>query len=275
MPDLGFVPTPRPTPDATATPTTDVPAAAPVFAAALPGGAVVTPAVPVPAAFVATGATASPVARSAGDPVVFTPSPLAAASTVAPVIDRAASEAARAEGFAAGYAAGAREAARVAQEESVRVRAAAEQHRVAAQAALDHALDTLQAAASAAAARTVPVVAEVDRRLHAAALDLATAVLGIELADHAQGARAVLARVLAQVDPAEPVTVRMHPDDLAAVPAATSATGGTAPTLPATVTLVADATLAAGDAVAELPDGYLDARVTTALARARAALEQA
>lgn len=273
MPDLGFVPTPRPTPDAAAAPSTDAPAAAPVFAAALPGGAVVAPL--APAAFVATGATTSAAGRPAAEPVPFTPSPLAAAATAAPVIDRAASEAARAEGFAAGYAAGAREAARVAQEESVRVRAAAEERRVAAQAALDHALDALQAAASAAAERTVPVVAEVEHLLHAAALDLATAVLGVELADHAQGARAVLARVLAQVDAAEPVTVRMHPDDLAAVAAATTATGGAVPTLPATVTLVPDATLVPGDAVAELPDGYLDARVTTALARARAALERA
>lgn len=247
MPDLGFVPTPRPTPDG----------AVPARAAA-------------PLAF--AGALA--VDGAASVPVVFTPSPLAT-SAAAPVPDRATSDAARAEGFAAGYAAGAREAARVAQEESARVRAAAEAHRAAAQDALDHALDVLAAAASAAAARTVPALVEVEGRLHAAALDLAAVVLGVELADHEQAARAVLARVLAQVDAAEPVTVRLHPADLAAVPAVTTATGGGAPALPDTVTLVADPTLAPGDAVAELPDGYLDARVTTALARARAALEDA
>ena len=36
--------------------------------------------------------------------------------------------------------------------------------------------------------------------------------------------------------------------------------------------LVADPTLAPGDAIGRHPDGYLDARITTALSRARAAL---
>ena len=38
------------------------------------------------------------------------------------------------------------------------------------------------------------------------------------------------------------------------------------------VEIVPDATIARGDAVADFSDGYLDARIQTALARARSAL---
>ncbi|MFC0713849.1 FliH/SctL family protein [Cellulomonas biazotea] len=298
MPDLGFVPAQRPASAADAL----------VLATSVVGGAVTRPGASAAAGSVPAPATAStgtsagtsagaPAGAPAAEPVVtatsapaaaaaalaasaptvsgevlaFRPSPLAAPA----VLDRGASDAARAEGFATGYAAGAREAARVAQEEATRVRLAQEERRVAAQVALDRALDVLRAAGAAAAARTVPVATEVEHRLHAAALDLATAVLGVELSDHERGARAALARVLAHVDGTEPVTVRLHPADLAALTAAADATGATLPDVPEGVTLVADATLAPGDARADLPDGFLDARVDAALARARAALDGA
>jgi flagellar assembly protein FliH len=44
--------------------------------------------------------------------------------------------------------------------------------------------------------------------------------------------------------------------------------------VPDGVELVADPQLARGDAVAELADGYLDARLSTALARVRRVLEE-
>lgn len=280
MPDLGFVPAQRPAPGAASADAAPVLATAGARTASAPSafvatGAVTTagtPAAPAPATAPAAPAPAAPApaapaAPVTGEAVAFRPSPLA--TVVTP--DKGAYDAGRAEGFAAGYAAGAREAARVAQEDAARARAAQEARRAAAQDALDRALAVLAAAATAAAARTVPVVHDVEARLHEAALDLATAVLGVELADHARGARAALARVLAHVEGTEPVTVRLHPADLAALPAAADATGA-APTVPDGVTLVADPTLAPGDAVADLPDGYLDARLDRAVARARAAL---
>jgi flagellar assembly protein FliH len=102
--------------------------------------------------------------------------------------------------------------------------------------------------------------------VRAAALELATVVLGCELADGERSARAALARVLD--DPQVPGvhTVRLSQRDLDALRAA-----GGVPDV-AGLELVADPTLAPGDAVGRHPDGYLDARITTALARARAAL---
>jgi flagellar assembly protein FliH len=188
-----------------------------------------------------------------------------------------------AAGYAAGYAAGAREAARAAEAEAARVqreRAEAESRRAAEHA---DALAVLARAARAAADRTAPVLASAEHALHAAALDLAAAVLGAELSDAPASAAAALARVRA-LDPAREVhTVRLHPRDLAVLraalagglPAAEAPAGGDVLTgLPdlTGVELVADPALAPGDAVGEFPDGYLDARLGAALDRARAAL---
>ena len=173
---------------------------------------------------------------------------------------------ARAAGYAAGYAGGAREAARVAAAEAAHgetLRAAAAQRR-----SVEHAtaVAALTRATEAAAARTAPVLADAERALHAAALELATVVLGCELADGERSARTVLARVLDDPQVSGVHTVRLSPRDLDALRAA-----GGVPDI-AGLELVADPTLAPGDAIGRHPDGYLDARITTALARARAAL---
>lgn len=173
--------------------------------------------------------------------------------------------AARAEGFAAGYAAGAREAARRASEDA-RARAATaalvDERRSAEHARLVAALD---AAATAVRAAHAPVLATVDERLHALALELARAVLGAELADGEHGARAALERALGRPQLPAHLTVHLHPDDVTALVAA-----GTG--LPDGVELAGDASLERGDAVARYADGTLDARLSTAFARAEAAL---
>jgi flagellar assembly protein FliH len=173
---------------------------------------------------------------------------------------------ARTAGYAAGYAAGAREASRVAAAEAVRLDElwrAAEQRRSTEH---DAAVVALVRATQAAAARTAPVLAAAERSVHAAALELARVVLGSELADGERSARAALARV--RDDPQTPGlhTIRLNPRDLEALRAA-----GGVPVVPG-VELVADPTLAPGDALGQHPDGYLDARVATALSRARTAL---
>lgn len=193
--------------------------------------------------------------------LAFRPAP------VAPPTKDGVDEQARAQGFAAGYAAGAREAARVAESEARRVSLLVEQD--VARRAVEHerALETLARAATAAQQRTQPVLEQVERRLHLAAVELAQALLGVELSDAETSGRAALARVLGNPRLPETVTVRLHPRDLEAVRSA-----GIDVTLADGVTLAADPALAPGDAVAEHPDGLLDARLGEALTRALDAL---
>ena len=171
----------------------------------------------------------------------------------------------QARGHAAGYTEGLRAAsaavdARVAgleAEHAELMRAAGQQR--------DRTLDVLSAAVRALETRTVPVLHDVEDTLLAAAIDLAEAIIGHALADEATAVRSALGRTNADGAAGSPGhTVRLNPHDLAALDAATVAGAG--------VALVADASLSRGDAVSEFPDGYLDARIGSALQRARAAL---
>lgn len=178
-------------------------------------------------------------------------------------------ERARAAGYAIGYAAGVREAARQAGHE--RVRAAEQTAADDARRREEHRelVDALGRAAAAARARTAPVLADAEATLVAAAVELAQAVLRHELADGPRSARAALARALDVPGAGDVHAVRMHPRDAAIIQAAAAAADVA---LPDGVAVVADPTLDLGDAVSEHVDGYLDARVSTALARALAAL---
>ncbi|MSR99996.1 MULTISPECIES: FliH/SctL family protein [unclassified Arthrobacter] len=170
----------------------------------------------------------------------------------------------RTQGHAAGYAAGmhaaAAETARL--REELRIRFDAETAALRARA--DHALQLLNNAEQSLAKLTVPVVAEVQDSLAAAALDLAEALLGRELANGETSARAALDRALSGVDTRLVHQVRMHPADLAVL--------GDDVLNQAGVVFTPDASLKRGDAVTEFPDGFLDATLGTALARAKAAL---
>ncbi|MCR6649605.1 MAG: flagellar assembly protein FliH [Cellulomonas sp.] len=176
-------------------------------------------------------------------------------------LDAQVHSAARAEGFAAGYAAGARRAAVDAAAAAERVAAASAAAAVEQQEAAARALATLAAAAQAVRALTAPVLAESTATVHAAALELAEAVLGVELADDERSARAALARVLADEPGPGPVTVRLHPSDLATLQHLDA--------VPEALRLEADPTLHRGDALAHHADGHLDARIGAALDRAR------
>jgi flagellar assembly protein FliH len=173
---------------------------------------------------------------------------------------------ARATGFAAGYAAGVRRAAQDAAEQAELVANQAAQAAAVASRRASDALESLARAAEAVRAIAAPVLSDATGAVHAAAIELAETVLGVELAADDRSARAALARVHgAELGPG-PVTVRLHPRDVAALPAGAAAEH---------VRIVADATLAPGDAIAEHADGHLDARIGAALARARAALAEA
>jgi flagellar assembly protein FliH len=174
--------------------------------------------------------------------------------------DRQATERQRARGYAAGYAAGlqaaaAREAQAVDAAERLRAQAAvadAERVRLACAAAAR--------AASAFSRATGELEQVAEQTVTEAALRLARAVLGAELADSGTAARAALARVTAAAEPAAPVRIRMHPDDVMMLG---DELGW--PVMP-------DATIERGDAIAELEDGWIDGRVLAAFDRAAAVL---
>ena len=179
-------------------------------------------------------------------------------------------ERARTSGFAAGFAAGARAAAVAADAERTRIaaqHAAAEADR---DRAFAEALVTLAQVAEAAQARALPVLDEAVRAVHEGVVVLTEHVLGRELADGDASPRALLARALGAGEPDGPVTVHLHPVDLARVESYVADHPQHA--LPEQVRLVGDATLAPGDARSVLPTGFVDARVSHALDRARTAL---
>lgn len=176
-------------------------------------------------------------------------------------------EQARARGHAAGYAEGLRAAA---VDDNARVARQDAEHSAVlrhGEARVDRAVQLLLTAALALNKRTVPVLREAEDTLVRTAVDLAEAILGSELSHTRNAARQALARVLDHADHADhaPIhTVRMHPDDLAVL--------GEEIGTPAGVDFAADPLLARGDAIMEFPDGYLDARISTALARVKASL---
>jgi flagellar assembly protein FliH len=170
---------------------------------------------------------------------------------------------ARTRGHAAGYAAGLRLA-----EEELREQLAllAEEHATAvatATARIDRLAALLEAAVRSVEASVVPVLADAQHSLAHAVIELAEVVVGCELADGETSARAAVTRALDGVDPALVLTVRLHPDTLADLDDAAIVPG---------ITYTADASLEPGDAVTDFAEGYLDARISSALARAREAL---
>ncbi|UBQ03973.1 hypothetical protein [Curtobacterium sp. TXMA1] len=189
--------------------------------------------------------------------------------------DRAA--AADVRGHAAGYAAG----LRAAQAETAALHARLEAEHEARLAALHtetvRRVQVLDAATAAMLSQVAPVLHDAEESLVDAALDLAEAVVGHVVRSGRQdapavtghgleapptpGAEATVRRALASVDATVPVAVRLSPGDAARVA-----------DLALPVPVVADAALHDGDAVVDLPDGLLDARLGAALDRARTAL---
>ncbi|MDQ1589308.1 MAG: flagellar assembly protein FliH [Microbacteriaceae bacterium] len=129
---------------------------------------------------------------------------------------------------------------------------------------LDRRVAALDAAAAALAQRTVPLLVDAQDALAGAAIDLAEAILGLELATGENSLRSALARALGDVDAELVHTVRLNPDDLAEMDDDVRERTG--------VRFAPDPTLERGDAVTQFPGGYLDARIGTALERAKAAL---
>jgi flagellar assembly protein FliH len=178
-------------------------------------------------------------------------------------------------GHAAGYAAGLRAAQ--AETDALRARLEAEQTARLASMHADTArrIAVLDAATNAMLSQIAPVLDAAEQSVAAAAIDLAEAVVGYAIrasrqsaggddgreARRGSGAEATVLRALASIDRTVPVAVRLSVEDAARVAG-----------LDLSVPVVADPSLRDGDAVVDLPDGMLDARITTALDRARTAL---
>lgn len=175
-------------------------------------------------------------------------------------------------GYSAGWSAGARAAAREAEAQKRRL---AQEAAVRAQEQADaarQALAVLAQAADSARRRTAPVVADAQDALAAGVVELAEALLGAELRDEDASARAALRRALAVGEDEEVVRVRLNPEDLAHLHATLHHLPADLQ-LPPGVELLPDPSLPRGDAMSELTEGFLDARLARAIARVKAALE--
>ena len=171
-------------------------------------------------------------------------------------------ERARVRGHAAGYAAGLRAAEAEAAARTERVRLEREALRSDAATGLASALGALDVAARRVSESAELVLADADAALAAAAIELAESILGRELATAESSARVALARALAAVDEHSALAVRLNPVDLAVL----GANEASSPL----VRFIADPNLERGDAVVDLPEGRVDARIASALDRARA-----
>jgi flagellar assembly protein FliH len=178
-------------------------------------------------------------------------------------------------GHAAGYTAGLRAAQ--AETDALRARLQAEHTALTASLRADtvRRIAVLDAATNAMLSTVAPVLSDAEASVASAATDLAEAIVGYEIrasrptvgpdddreARITSGAETTVRRALASIDRSVPVAVRLSPADAARVADVD---------LP--VPVVADPALRDGDAVVDLPDGILDARIATALDRARTAL---
>lgn len=169
-----------------------------------------------------------------------------------------------------GYADGHAEGFRVGLAEAEAARRADEAERIAREDAaareIDSAVASLRAAARALGDREQELTSAAQEHVLRCAIDLAELIIGGELSDSGASAAAAARRAIAEADLAEIREVRLHPDDLRTLRGAAAELSD--------VVLVPDDTLHRGDAVATLAHGHIDARVGSAIERARRALAE-
>lgn len=169
------------------------------------------------------------------------------------------------DGHAAGYAAGLLEARR----EQQRWLEAAAARDETESAARGHSWDVLLAGLreAVAGARAQATVDDVTATAAAMAVEVAEALVGHHLRVGECSALDAVTRALAEVRRGSEVTLRVHPDDLPLLPGDTAALCADC-----TLTVVPDATVGRGGAVADLGDRTVDARLESALERVREVL---
>ena len=179
--------------------------------------------------------------------------------------ERAETEA-KSRGYSAGYAAGIRQAEKEMERRRAELEVALAAEIREARAAAKRSAEAVGVLLGVLEARTTPVVADSQDILAASAIELAEAIIGHELSAGETSAHSAISRALSRVDATTVTAVRMNPDDLSTLNEVGMLDDfGARPDLE----LTADPSLSRGDAIAELPDGWLDARITTALARVK------
>ncbi|PRB16043.1 FliH/SctL family protein [Microbacterium sp. MYb62] len=164
-----------------------------------------------------------------------------------------------AEGFRAGLAEA--EAAHRAADEARTAREDAQAREI------ENAISTLRAAARSLGDRERELTSAAQEQVLRCAIELAELIVVGELSDAGASASVAARRALADAGPDEIREVRLHPDDLRTLEGSTGEL--------ASVALIPDDTLDRGDAVAILAHGHIDARIGSALDRARRALAEA
>lgn len=185
---------------------------------------------------------------------------------------RANRESGRVAGYAAGWAEGSRAAAEATEQACARRAQRAEDELRRLQARFDDAVAALSDGTAAAAARVEPVLAQAHATLLTQSLELARAIVGVELRDDARSAQAAITRALAVPGDVDVIRIRLSERDVAALQDGLALCEGQVK-LPDHVQIITDATLNPGDAISEYDGGFLDSRVNTAFDRAHTALQ--
>jgi len=174
-------------------------------------------------------------------------------------------ERARVQGHAAGYAAGRKAATETLATDRAQLRAEADRALGVQIDGLRSALEAVNRAAGELNAQTAMSLEGTEEAVLSAAIEIAGMILGRAISEDREGAAvAALRRALDAADPMPIRTVRMHPDDLELVAMVATDEPG--------LQLVADRTLARGDAMVDLPDGVVDATIASAVERVRRVL---
>lgn len=199
------------------------------------------------------------------------------------------SAAARATGYAAGYATGIDEARAATRERLAAEAAAAEAAAAARDIAASQAFEALFDAAEELEGLAVQSAADIEEQIVSAAWSIAEAIVGQVLAEDETRSQAALTRALSLAPSHEDVTVAVSPADFTVLAGASSDTADGAVQADSasaatdmtplrrsrglrTVTIVADASLAPGDAVATCGATTIDARLSSAIDRVRQVL---
>ncbi|GAB7189400.1 hypothetical protein NUM3379_01060 [Kineococcus sp. NUM-3379] len=254
------------------------------FTAGLPGiraaraatSRAATPTAPVPAFQAAPGAATR---TSTGEAREFDALRLPSSGAEAEETTRI-RESARTSGFAEGWAQGMRAAAAQAAADheaaQAAVRSAAEDHEVRRAAALRRATAAVQAAADALRAERDPTVAQLADTVLELACDLAGAVLDREVSLLSSPVLEAVQRALRPLDATQPVTVRVHPDDLVVLlgdgPVGEALKESGLDADAGLVSYVGDRTMQPGDAVARQGNTEVDASLRASVSRALEAL---
>jgi flagellar assembly protein FliH len=188
--------------------------------------------------------------------------------------------AARAAGYATGYATGIDEARATTRARLAAEAVAAENAAAARDSAYSQAFQALFDAAEELEGLAVQSAADIEEQIVAAAWSIAEAIVGQVLADDETRSRAAVTRALSLAPADEDVTVAVSPADFRVLAAERGDTALAATDMTPirrsrglrTVSILADDTLAPGDAVATCGATTIDARIAGAIERVKQVL---